>query len=232
MKVELVRTFYAEAAHRNAEGGPAQQRLHGHSYRVDVVVRGEATSPYGWLMDYGELKQRFAPIYAAIDHRYLNDSLGLDAPTLPRVRAWIAARAAEAIPLFAEVRVGIAGDLTFTPTPLAAEPEQGLPARTRFTFEAAQSLPQLPEAHHCHNLHGHSYRMEVGATDAERLAPALRALYEAVDHTCLNDIPGLMGTTCEHLCAWVWARLEEDGVQPTVTVVQETQASRCVYRGG
>jgi len=231
VKVELTRTFHAEAAHRNPEGDARQRRIHGHSYRIDLVAQGEVTSPYGWLIDYGELKRRFQPIYEALDHRYLNDSLGLEAPTLPRGQEWIAARAAETIPELTAVRLSIVGDRTFRPVRLAADPVQGLPERLRFTFEAAQSLPQLPACHHCHNLHGHSYRMEVGSTDVRRLEPALRTLYETLDHTCLNDIPGLMGTTCEHLCEWVWGRVSGAGTDPTVVVVQETQASRCVYRG-
>ena len=37
-----------------------------------------------------------------------------------------------------------------------------------FTFEAAYRLPNVPPAHRCHRLHGHSYRVELrlrGAVD-------------------------------------------------------------------
>ena len=38
-----------------------------------------------------------------------------------------------------------------------------------FTFEAAHRLPNVPETHRCHRLHGHSYRVELrleGPVDA------------------------------------------------------------------
>ncbi|PYI76666.1 MAG: 6-pyruvoyl tetrahydropterin synthase, partial [Verrucomicrobia bacterium] len=30
-----------------------------------------------------------------------------------------------------------------------------------FTFEAAQTLPNVPEGHKCRGLHGHSFKVEV-----------------------------------------------------------------------
>ncbi len=30
-----------------------------------------------------------------------------------------------------------------------------------FTFEAAHRLPNVPETHRCHRMHGHSYRVEL-----------------------------------------------------------------------
>ncbi len=52
-----------------------------------------------------------------------------------------------------------------------------------------------------------------------------------LDHTCLNETPGLEGTTCEHMCQWLWNRLAEMGQTPLATVVQETNSARCYYYG-
>lgn len=54
-EVGLVLSF--EAAHRLVgDFGPAQ-RLHGHTYRVEVVVRGESIRPDGVLIDVGALQE-------------------------------------------------------------------------------------------------------------------------------------------------------------------------------
>lgn len=231
MQVELTRTFFFEAAHRNPKGTPAQQRVHGHSYGVELVVRGEVQSPYGWLIDYGDIKRGFQPIYDQLDHAYLNELPGHGDTRLMALQAWIAQRAQEALPMVTDVRLSIRGDLRFAPQRLGDDPIRNLPERVRFTFEAAQSLPQLPAGHHCHNLHGHSYRMEVGAANLDALEPALREIYDALDHTNLDETPGLEGSTCEHICRWVWQWLANEGHAPTIVVVQETEASRCAYYG-
>jgi 6-pyruvoyltetrahydropterin/6-carboxytetrahydropterin synthase len=46
-----------EAAHRLVgDFGPAT-RTHGHTYRLQVTIRGEALAPNGTLLDVGELRQ-------------------------------------------------------------------------------------------------------------------------------------------------------------------------------
>jgi 6-pyruvoyltetrahydropterin/6-carboxytetrahydropterin synthase len=40
-------------------------------------------------MDFGEIKQKFSPIYDRLDHHYLNDVPGLENPTSEVVARWI-----------------------------------------------------------------------------------------------------------------------------------------------
>jgi 6-pyruvoyltetrahydropterin/6-carboxytetrahydropterin synthase len=231
MHVELVRRFFFEAAHRNPAGGEAQRRLHGHSYRVELVASGEVASPYGWLVDYGDIKAAFAPVCRLLDHKLLNEVGGLDDTTLPGLRRWLLDRTLGVVPFLEDARVFITGDLAFRPVLLPAHTGEGLPERLRFTFEAAQSLPQLPDCHQCRQVHGHSYRVEAAGRDLARVEGVLRSVYGELDHTCLNDITGLAGTTCEHLCAWLWESLDTAGCGPEAVVVQETESARCIYRG-
>ena len=67
--------------------------------------------------------------------------------------------------------------------------------------------------------------------DLDRLEPHLRALYDDLDHTYLNELPGLECATCERICRWVWERLVGAGQSPTAIVVQETYTARCIYFG-
>ena len=232
MKAHLVKLFYVEAAHRNPAGGPPQQRLHGHSYKIEILASGAPNDAYGWVMDYGDIKALFEKRIARLDHALLNNVPGLeDDTTLPALHRWLETGLDGRPPCIDGVRVSIAGDLCFRPERLAADAFSHMPERIRFTFEAAQSLPQLPTAHPCHHVHGHSYRIEAGATDLDALESVLAELYATVDHRFLNEIEGLEQATCERICEWIWRWLESRGAAPTVVVVQETGTARAIYFG-
>ena len=61
MNVELRKTFQFEAAHSlpNLPENHKCHRLHGHSFKVDVVMAGECDERLGWLMDYSEIGEAF-----------------------------------------------------------------------------------------------------------------------------------------------------------------------------
>ena len=53
-RVRLAREFTFEAAHRlpNAPPGHKCARLHGHSFRVELLCEGEIDPHAGWLLDF------------------------------------------------------------------------------------------------------------------------------------------------------------------------------------
>lgn len=232
MKAHLTKIQFVEAAHRNPRGGPAQQRLHGHSYRIEIMAGGEIDPAVGWLVDYAELKRLFRPAHDLLDHGYLNELPGLEDDTsLPALNRWIEEMMRPLPAWFEGVRVSIAGDLAFRPVTLPPDLTQSLPLRISFSFEAAQSLPQLPEGHPCRRIHGHSYRVEAAAAVPEALIPPLTEIYETLDHHYLNDIEGLEQATCERIGRWIWTFLEARSIVPSMVMVQETPGARCLYRG-
>jgi 6-pyruvoyltetrahydropterin/6-carboxytetrahydropterin synthase len=89
--MEIFKEFTFEAAHRlpNVPEGHKCARLHGHSFRVAVYVSGEIGAQTGWVMDFAEIKAAFAPLYDALDHRYLNEIDGLENPTSENLARWI-----------------------------------------------------------------------------------------------------------------------------------------------
>lgn len=91
MKVELSRTFRFEAAHRLTGVPPEHKcaRLHGHSFKVDVLVRGPVDPATGWLMDFGDLKKIVQPLIDRLDHNYLNEIDGLENPTSEVLAGWL-----------------------------------------------------------------------------------------------------------------------------------------------
>ena len=110
------------------------------------------------------------------------------------------------------------------------------------TFEAAHLLPSLPPEHKCRRLHGHSFRLEIHVTAAQKqvegwvmdfaeLARAFQPLYDQLDHTYLNDIPGLENPTSENLARWIWTHLKPALPSLSKIVVQETCTTGCIYMG-
>jgi 6-pyruvoyltetrahydropterin/6-carboxytetrahydropterin synthase len=62
-----------EAAHRLVgDFGPAT-RTHGHTYRMEVILRGEHLSEDGTLYDIGELRPAVEDLAASLHYRDLND---------------------------------------------------------------------------------------------------------------------------------------------------------------
>jgi 6-pyruvoyltetrahydropterin/6-carboxytetrahydropterin synthase len=83
--------FRFDAAHQldaGPEGDPRYRRLHGHSYQVEVWVRGPRTA-FGWVVDMGDLERRLRGIQDALDHRFLNEVEGLGAPTMENIAAFV-----------------------------------------------------------------------------------------------------------------------------------------------
>ena len=107
MKVELRKSFQFEAAHllprlpRNHKC----RRLHGHSFKVEVAVRGSCDPKLGWLVDYADIGAAFKPIWRRLDHRYLNEIPGLSNPTSEMLAAWIWRRLKPKLPQLFEVTV-------------------------------------------------------------------------------------------------------------------------------
>ena len=101
------RTYHFEAAHHlpNVPDGHKCKNLHGHNYRVEVVVRG-GLDDRGFVRDFAELDAQLAPLLAVVDHRLLNDIKGLENPTAEIIAAWFLQR----LPGCERVRVYETGD--------------------------------------------------------------------------------------------------------------------------
>lgn len=107
MNIELRKSFQFEAAHLlpKLPLGHKCRRLHGHSFQVEIAVRGETDPELGWLIDYAELSRLFKPIWEQLDHRYLNEVPGLENPTSEVVAHWIWHQLKPSLPILSEVVV-------------------------------------------------------------------------------------------------------------------------------
>ncbi len=107
MKMELRKTFQFEAAHLLPLLPKMHKcrRLHGHSFKVEIVVAGECDPKLGWLMDYADITAAFKPVWHKLDHRYLNEVSGLKNPTSEEIAVWIWKKLKPRLPLLTEVVV-------------------------------------------------------------------------------------------------------------------------------
>ena len=105
--VEVVKDFRFEAAHflPNVPEGHKCRRIHGHSFRGEVAVRGPIDPRLGWVMDFADLKRAVDPIVKDLDHYLLNDIAGLENPTSEVLAIWIWNRIAPAVPNLVRVTI-------------------------------------------------------------------------------------------------------------------------------
>ncbi len=98
--IELVKDFHFDAAHflPNVPEGHKCRRMHGHSFRGEIAIRGPIDPVTGWLIDFADLKRVVDPIVARLDHYPLNDIEGLDNPTSEHVAVWLWKQLEPALP--------------------------------------------------------------------------------------------------------------------------------------
>ncbi|MCX7965177.1 MAG: 6-carboxytetrahydropterin synthase QueD [Syntrophorhabdaceae bacterium] len=61
------------AAHRIEEYHGKCEELHGHNFKVEVLVQGDKLGPGGMLVDFKVLKTLLKNILNSLDHKYLNE---------------------------------------------------------------------------------------------------------------------------------------------------------------
>lgn len=103
--IELTQEFGFDAAHYLGVGGAENRRIHGHSFYVDVTLRGKPNAATGILRDLGEVNGALTAIRADLDHQLLNDIEALGQPTLENLARYIFTRAKAALPEVVRVRV-------------------------------------------------------------------------------------------------------------------------------
>ena len=88
---ELRKQFPFEAAHTLARDidADSSRRIHGHSYKAEITLRGEPDPKTGMIMDLGALERALQRIRSRLDHQFLNDVPGLGPATLENLAAWI-----------------------------------------------------------------------------------------------------------------------------------------------
>ncbi len=107
MAMDVYKRFQIEAAHRlpNVPAEHKCARLHGHSFQIELRIAGAVDPATGWVLDFADIAVVFEPLFAMLDHHYLNEIAGLENPTSENLARWIWRRIKPALPGLSEVGV-------------------------------------------------------------------------------------------------------------------------------
>lgn len=88
---ELSKQFRFDAAHtlERVIETESSRRIHGHSYRAEVVVRGRPDPTSGMIVDLGLFERALGEARDMLDHRFLDEMNDLGPATMENLSAWI-----------------------------------------------------------------------------------------------------------------------------------------------
>jgi 6-pyruvoyltetrahydropterin/6-carboxytetrahydropterin synthase len=104
---EITKDFRFEAAHTlvRAIAAEGSRRIHGHSYRAQVAIRGRVDPASGMIVDIGHIERMLADARDALDHRFLDEIDDLGPGTLENLASWIWRRVRPGCPGLTRVTV-------------------------------------------------------------------------------------------------------------------------------
>jgi len=82
-------------------------RLHGHSFKVEVVVAGECDPELGWLMDYADITAGLQTDLGKAGSPSPQRNPRLENPTSEVIAVWIWQRLQPKLPLLTEIVVAV-----------------------------------------------------------------------------------------------------------------------------
>jgi len=93
--ISIGKSYRFESAHflPLVPDGHKCKNMHGHNYRVDIVIEGYLDTQ-GFVTDFADLDKKVAPLIAQLDHKLLNEVEGLQNPTAEHIAMWFFGRIA------------------------------------------------------------------------------------------------------------------------------------------
>ena len=111
---ELSKQFRFDAAHTldrpldshfDDKEKQGSRRIHGHSYRAEITLRGMPDPKTGMLIDVYEFQKLFDDTREALEHQFLDDIKDLGPSTMENLCAWIWKRLAPKLPMLSRVTI-------------------------------------------------------------------------------------------------------------------------------
>ena len=75
----------------------------GHSYLIRLMLQGSVDRVMGWVLDFGDVKDRFKPIYRQLDHNPLDKLAGVRDGHSQSVAEWVHAHLSPLVPELARI---------------------------------------------------------------------------------------------------------------------------------
>ncbi|PNX49224.1 MAG: 6-carboxytetrahydropterin synthase QueD [Thermoplasmata archaeon M11B2D] len=96
--MRLCREFYFDAAHYIPKYKGKCENLHGHTYKLEVVIEGGIQED-GMVVDFVQMKEIVeTAVIEKLDHQSLNERF--DNPTAEHILEWISTQLKGKLPLF------------------------------------------------------------------------------------------------------------------------------------
>lgn len=88
---EITKDFRFDAAHTLIReiAAAGSRRIHGHSYRAQVTLRGPVDPISGMVADMGLVEQLVEGARKTLDHRFLDEINDLGPATMENLASWI-----------------------------------------------------------------------------------------------------------------------------------------------
>lgn len=107
---ELSKEFRFDAAHtlqRNVDEKEkiGSRRIHGHSYRAEITLRGIPNPKTGMLVDVYEFQKSFEVVRNGLEHQFLDEIPDLGPATMENLCVWIWKRLAPKLPMLSRVTI-------------------------------------------------------------------------------------------------------------------------------
>ncbi|WP_039948436.1 6-carboxytetrahydropterin synthase QueD [Leptospira fainei] len=105
-EIELTKEFRFDAAHflPNVPQGHKCRRMHGHSFRFKLHLKGTIDPVTGWLMDFADISKFVKPLLDNyLDHYLLNEIEGLQNPTSENICVWLWDKLRPQLPLLRKI---------------------------------------------------------------------------------------------------------------------------------
>lgn len=105
--MEVFKDFTFDAAHYLPNVPPDHKcaRMHGHTYKVRIVLEGPLHPVYGWVRDFSDIKEVWKPLEKRLDHHVLNEIPGLENPTAEMIASWIWGQVKPLLPELCRIEV-------------------------------------------------------------------------------------------------------------------------------
>lgn len=105
--MQIYKEFSFDSAHflPHVPEGHKCRNMHGHTYRLRVIIEGTPDPQMGWIMDFKQLKDAVVPVIDRLDHKLINDIEGLDNPTAENITIWIWNQIRPLLPLLSRIEL-------------------------------------------------------------------------------------------------------------------------------
>jgi len=102
-QLTATRHYHFESAHflPRVPDGHKCKNMHGHNYKLEVTITGPRekwVDDVGFIMDFWDMDKVVDPIIKEVDHKVLNDIVGLTNPTAENITSWFFDRIQQELP--------------------------------------------------------------------------------------------------------------------------------------